>query len=515
MLYDQETDTDSHIGGTPLYEIFFTDGTVEETDGLIWKDILREGDWAYRPGPGQKPIPVPLKVVAGKASSQKEIGMADLIESFDEHVIDHVTIPTSHDDKPHENTGYVKGLRKVKIKGKYVLKAGLDFTEPDIKAKAQRGSIANTSSGIMFDYIKKDTGKTYTQVLGHVALTNKPWLNGMQPFGVAASENYSEDEIVPLMLESSIWDESKSLNWLRDNVSQALSTLRGPNSSLFCKDIMQNRALVAKVDELGGNVDNFVVPFKITDGDVELATSDKWIAADQKWVQAAEKLAEDFIKNFDSEPSNKDEDLSETSADPGAEKTESQEGEIDMAEENKNDKSGTPSDSSAGNVDLSEIRKEIAEEIRTELSEEAKAEKARNAELSKEVRTLRVDKRVGELKEAGLSENPGFLTAIRDLMLADEGTKVLKLSETDAETKTTSEVSLSATEIIERLIDALPHKDDKIVLGEQAVSTEDKDRPALEPEETDLSEEGAEARADKIVEELELGNDYKSKDGES
>lgn len=178
-------------------EMFFADTAEAEdvevgADGYIWKTVLREGKWAMSPGPGQRPQAKPITVVKEGVSDPKNliISMEELKANFEAGVVEHVTIPTSHEDKVHENTGFVKGLRfDVDAEGRNVLKAAHHFTEPDIKDKALRGTIANTSAGILFDYVNKETGKKNSAVLGHVALTNHPWLNGMNPFGVLASED--------------------------------------------------------------------------------------------------------------------------------------------------------------------------------------------------------------------------------------------------------------------------------------------------------------------------------------
>lgn len=198
-------------------EMYFSNGeTVEapqvDADGYVWKTILRPGTWKMSPGPGQRPQAKPITVVKSGASDPKNliISMEELKTNFEAGAVEHVTIPTSHEDKVHENTGFVKALRfNVDGEGRDVLQAAHHFTEPDIKEKALRGTIANTSAGILFDYVNKETGKKNSAVLGHVALTNHPWLNGMNPFGVLASENvkvmaFSEDnsEIIEPDIES-------------------------------------------------------------------------------------------------------------------------------------------------------------------------------------------------------------------------------------------------------------------------------------------------------------------------
>ena len=175
-----------------MAELFFTDTDQKtDSDGLVWKTFLREGTWAYSPGSGTA-TPKPMTITAkGKSDKNKlVISMAEVKKNFDAGAIQHVTVPLSHDDKVQENTGFVKKLRFGKDdKGRTTLEAAIDFTEPDIKEKIDRGTIPNVSGGIHFNYIDKEKGKKYNVALGHLALTPKPWLQGMAPFGVKASEN--------------------------------------------------------------------------------------------------------------------------------------------------------------------------------------------------------------------------------------------------------------------------------------------------------------------------------------
>jgi hypothetical protein len=192
-----------------MAEMFFADADTEtkaDKDGLIWKPILREGTWKFSPGAGQKAVAKPIKVVkSGKSDkSGLVISMSELKKNFEAGAVEHVTIPTSHKDEVLENTGYIRKLRFAKDDdGRTVLEAGMDFTDKEVKRKAEEGSIANTSAGILFDYIHKESGKKFGSVLAHSALTNRPWLNGMKPFGVQASEDdnlqvvgFSESEYI-------------------------------------------------------------------------------------------------------------------------------------------------------------------------------------------------------------------------------------------------------------------------------------------------------------------------------
>jgi hypothetical protein len=174
-------------GQVELFLATPTGSTVEDGD-LIWEPIARAGQWALRPdGKGGKKR-IPLKIVAGRSKNQRrEIGLQDVVDAFDDEAIEHVTVPETHENKPTENHGYIKGLKIVegKFKGtptKFLMGA-YDFTEPATKDKVRRGSVPSRSAGFLYDYERTDTGKRYAVVLEHVALTPKPWLRGMPRFG--------------------------------------------------------------------------------------------------------------------------------------------------------------------------------------------------------------------------------------------------------------------------------------------------------------------------------------------
>jgi hypothetical protein len=187
---DEEIEVD--FGGPILAEMYFADGEVDPEDGLIWKTILREGVWKMSPGPGQKPVSKPLTVIkTGKSDPDNLIvSMSELARNYKADAVEHVQIPLSHTSGVKENTGFTRDLRMVKGKdGKWEMQAALDFTEPDIKGMAERGTIANTSAGILFNFLRKEDGKKFGAVLDHVALTNRPWLNGLSPFGTSLSSD--------------------------------------------------------------------------------------------------------------------------------------------------------------------------------------------------------------------------------------------------------------------------------------------------------------------------------------
>jgi hypothetical protein len=195
-------------------EVFVRDGlgepaTVEADGGLIWAPILRSGMLAMRPGPNGEKVHEPLVFVPGKASDpRKEIGLQNLLDNFNAGAIQHVTIPTTHENDVLSNTGFIKAMKIVpstKRPGEMVLAAGHDFRNPDVRKQIELGTIANRSCGIVYDYVDTDTGVKYDQVVDHVALTNRPWVRGMTAYGDAQSEDdFSGREVVPVLLSEQV-----------------------------------------------------------------------------------------------------------------------------------------------------------------------------------------------------------------------------------------------------------------------------------------------------------------------
>lgn len=91
-----------------------------------------------------------------------------------------------------------------------------------------------------------------------------------------------------------------------------------------------------------------------------------------------------------------------------------------------------------------------------------------NRALRSDARRQTVERRVEEIGAMGLSEHPGLLKEIRNIMLSDDGQPALMLSE-DGSGKAES---LTASDIVERIIAAMPKKDDRIALSEQAFNAE-------------------------------------------
>jgi len=535
-MEEKNLETQDDLSALEIY-LSSDEEVVADDDGLVWKEVLREGEWTVRPGANQSPVKKPLKVVAGYSSDPStEIGFSDLIDAFNDGAIDHVTVPTSHEDKPEQNTGFVRALEvRLAEDGTSKLFAGLEFTEPDIKEKALRGTIANTSVGVIFDYIKKSTGQVYKMALGHIALTNKPWINGMKPFGVNASEDLDVEEIASIIIEDGVEspvpvsenitgelsedydkddeeesEESKSAEFLdkllkavKEGNPDAILTLftdfdnRWPaawNDSISDmiyegreNDPEMLRMIVKSIREYNGelNVEFFTQVIQ----DVK-----KFFSAKQEMMNSAESLGaiEWLPKEWQKENFAK-EGKESVSLDASDENNEVKQGGI-MSEE-----------TSAGQEDKDRLEDEEVATDDTNLSEpttdyesELEATNVKLSEQEEKIRDLErelhkksVSEKIGGLKEVGFSEFPGLLKTIEELYLADEGSKVatLTLSEEDG---SSTEVELTVSDVVNKIVEAMPKSDDgSLKFSEQVSEFNDHSRREATSEDYDPVERAA------------------------
>jgi hypothetical protein len=305
----------------------FADGEVEDgtldDKPVLWKDLMAEGMVARTPGLKEK---IPFKVIHTGRSSSRDgnitVSMSDLQEAFDAKAFQDVTIPDGHPkpdrvlpdgrvikgDSALNNTGYVRGLRVVKKKVKggpkdgkeiHVLQAALGFTEPEVAAKAKRGSIPNVSAGVYFDFVRKHDDRYFRAALNHAALTKQPWMQDLEPFERAyfsADENEYEFQQVLLDDDKSddkdakvIWNDQTGSAFVRDALSQALNPAPSPEEQAlgvperprafyYVSDVTHNEPNLAQVEEsYKGKTERWVVPYsQDDDGTVTPSPQTHW-----------------------------------------------------------------------------------------------------------------------------------------------------------------------------------------------------------------------------------------------
>lgn len=316
-------------------ELLFSsrDEGVEETvDGkkLIWKDILREGNFAITPGRRKK---MPFKVVAeGKSSAtDRIISMTDITAAFEAKAFPEVTIPDGHpkdgDDSALNNTGYVEALRIVKkpikmgdeTKKVHVLQGGLGFTEPDVAAKVRRGTVPNVSSGVLFDFTRKHDDKTFACALNHVALTKNNWipLDGFKKV-YASDDNFDDDiEITSAEFEDGeqesgsaevVWNERDGSNWIREALTAAITPdpvpvdndrPYVPRPEYYVEDVAETKGLALVKEWFKGDSTRFVVPFTKEGDEVKPAPQHRWVEGRDALIAASDDKNDDNRVNFE------------------------------------------------------------------------------------------------------------------------------------------------------------------------------------------------------------------------
>lgn len=313
------------VDGPVVYELLFSstdEGIVEDKGGdkkIIWKDILREGDFAITPGHKKA---VPFKVIpTGKSSrADRTISMSELMQSYEDKAFESVTIPLRH-PKPEDdtdvlnNTGYVEGLRIVKKGDKHYMQAGLGFTEPDVAGKVRRGTIPNVSSGIFFDWVRKADAKHYPVALNHVALAKQPWIPDLEPFKrvFASDEAFADDDlqIEVISLDGGgedggddqkdkatiVWNEQASTNWIRQEIRASLSPdvpeVEGvpamPRPYYEVLDV--SREDTALVEEwFKGDRKRWVIPYEVSDNKVTVSPATRWVEVREAMIAASDDL---------------------------------------------------------------------------------------------------------------------------------------------------------------------------------------------------------------------------------
>lgn len=186
----ERTFNEIHLAGTE---------SVEDS-GFVVKEVLRTGEWPVIPT-ASGVIGKPLRVVRDGVSSAREgvISMSELVANFEAGAIERPQIPLSDDRDDHKNitrvnTGFVRGLWIEDKDSGAVLKAKMEFTEPEVKAKVLRGTYADVSCGIPWKI--RARGKEYGATLEHIAITNRPFIDGLGPFLAASDEQRADAEIV-------------------------------------------------------------------------------------------------------------------------------------------------------------------------------------------------------------------------------------------------------------------------------------------------------------------------------
>jgi hypothetical protein len=489
----QEVPAEFFDGGTEL----FAAGYDPQREGnLVWVTALREGEWKVNPIPRKK----------GPVVIDRQF-MEDVMQAWREDAWEYVTVPTYHTDTDvMANTGFVRELKIAPDPhrpGKSVLRAALEFTEPEVEERVLRGSIAGVSVNVKFGVRHQETAKMYSKVLTHIALTNIPFVNGLRAFErklaassgeglpdeeVTASYEYEADDTTWLAL-ADVWNPERDMAYVREQIDALLHgsfALDGDGDIYDMRDDngaaedlspasvhvigMTNEAVllaahsgdpeytsateVTHVRDYNGECEGWVAHYSIdSDGEVVLDPVDEWAKVRKAWVEMSREFT--LIAEV---PIEEEEEMNAISESPRG-------GDGSMADGSENtptpaepeDTTPAPAETapeaSFTREDLDRIADERAQAaLDAYRQEQDQLQATRDAELAaarSRLHEMAVRERVAELETAGHA--PAVIAAAREIMLADErGEPVLSLSREDGD------VSLSATEIVTTILDSLP-----------------------------------------------------------
>lgn len=521
-----------------LAEIHLSGDDYQEQDGFVVKEILRTGEWGVIPTKSGL-VDKPLRVVKDGISDSKEgiISLSEIVENFNLGAIPNVQIPLSDDSDDHKNitrlnTGYVRDIWISEDEnGEAKLVAKMEFTEPDVKEKVLRGTYSDVSCGIPWSIVSR--GKKYGASLEHVAITNRPFIDGLGPF-LAASDNVEEEvEVTHFSMETAVADAvaevsaeqaptiptdgaadfdiekldqapvsdaaiadvEAELDALEESVIEAEQNSDGEESLFSTNELasLGSEALTSQLNLPDGyeitdvlyadgeqifTVRNSIaetswqVPFQIaSDG----TSHGVLMAAVEDWIAVAEEEAQAPVEN--SAAPRQVAPMSDLEAAQHLREIRlSDVPEITNEEDNLSTLHGEELD----RLDLSDEQRAAFQSILDE-----------NAALAAKTREADADARISELEEMGLKERPGFLKLYREVMLSDDGGPAVVVFSDGSEEKE----KLTAVEILDRALEALKDDEGQVALSDQAlVSGNDNPPPADASEEVALDDRVSEVK---------------------
>lgn len=137
---------------------------IEKKDGFYYAQVLKCGEFIYD---GQKFTITPERIAKMVANFEKKVKG------------DKVPLNWRHDD--NNDAGWVYTLQATK--DGQAAYAAFQITEPGHRTKVDNGTVCYTSSEIDLDF-EDEHGQKHGPVFEGLALTNRPFLRGMEPISV-------------------------------------------------------------------------------------------------------------------------------------------------------------------------------------------------------------------------------------------------------------------------------------------------------------------------------------------
>lgn len=290
----------------------------DDGEGHIVKTLLRTGEWKYWPNGVKKDLKI------------DKAFLEDVVKAFKANVVPHVTIPfNSHDDGDlSKNVGFVRDVwieRSKRKKDRWLLKGSLEITEPEVKAKVERGTYPDVSVFVDLRGTRDpETEKVWPRVLKHATITHRPFVSQMNDKKLAATENDEnvglrtweleiDDEVqndLVSMFESVVakegdvsYDESKDWDEIRNKINSVLQSpeyrqypdgaTMPPEAYVMLWKMNDERALIRVHTgySSGEEPRHFVAGWELSSGSPVIDPPDEWIEVHQRWIQATQEDA--------------------------------------------------------------------------------------------------------------------------------------------------------------------------------------------------------------------------------
>ncbi len=485
--------TFSNESAVAYAEVHLAGTAQEEVDGYVQKEILRTGEWPVIPTRGGI-VRQGLKIVRNGKSDREAgvISLEELVENF-KKVGQRVQIPLTDTDDDHKNalrvnTGFVTDIWiEDRAEGDARLVAKMQFTEADVKDKVLRGTYADVSCGIPWEFSTR--GERYGAVLEHVAITNRPFIDDLGPFlALSDKDGKVEREIVHFNVADDpaavpppapappepveppqrvVVDPFGGLS-IKQVMEQAGSVLPEPMRETFKVIDVKANGIVVQNDDAKMS---WRIPFKVEEGKL-VSSNEGWSFLEYNGEATA--LLEPAAPAPPPPPV--EPARPESSGDPV-------DGELEAARQLRNARLGVAASSQPmkeGNMPLS--REELEALNLSDMPESQRAAIQKlledNSTLAASSREGEANKRITELEELGLKNYPGALKLYRTVMLSDDGGPAVVVLSDDGKTKEPK----TALSILDDFIEAIKGAEGKVHLSDQAALVPDDPKPPLTPE---------------------------------
>jgi hypothetical protein len=465
--------------GYSLNEMWMSGGKIElaeeDGEGYVTKRILRTGKWNKTPGLSgveQKA----MEIVRDGASNAAEriVSLSELVQSFKDNAYQYVTIPLSDDEaKDHKNLlslnqGFVKDLWIEDEDDTSYLTAKMLFTEADTFEKVKNGTYPDVSAGVYFN-VERPDGKKFGSAVNHCCLTPRPFIDGLSPFAVMASDDDGGKEpehiesFVPADEKPPEWDERLSFSWQREQLDSVLAERLSDDYTVG--DISPGKAIIHS--EIAKT--SWVAPFVVQGEGVHLADVSEW--------QAREEEEEGS------------EQPSEPAAAPAKPITFAQGDELQQARTLRELRSrGNGNSEGGGTMPVSKTdpldgidfsNEDAVRSVVSKLAED-------NASLRSKSREQEISEEIDRVKGLGFEDAPGFLRVYQDILESDDGEPAMILLAHDDRGREQGTSRPTASDIAKSLIDALPTEEKdgelKVALSAQHLVSGNDDPPPAEEE---------------------------------